>query len=208
MARKQHPTLEVIEDLADIPVFTSEAEEAAYWGTHTLSEQLLTQMRPLSEADAPRPRKSRATSIRMDEGLLERLQALADQAHRPYQSLLKQFLAERIELEESKAQQAAAVAHQNELLQTILYGNLSDVEIPVKAQFPHLPAATATLSFSGTLTEANRARVMSTIKSAGVDPTQALEQLARRVADILAEDDIRKHGVHIDAIEDDTLEGV
>jgi hypothetical protein len=132
----RHPALHLVDDLADIPVFTSEEEEATYWSTHMLSEQLLKQMQPLSEDDAPRPRKSRAISIRVDEALLERLQALADKAHRPYQSLLKQFLSERVELEESKAQQAAAVAHQ-------------------------------------------------------VDPAQALEQLARRVADILAEKGVR-----------------
>lgn len=192
MARKRHPELQVIEDLADIPVFTSEEEEAAYWGTHTLSEKLLKQMQPLSDDDAPRPRKSRAISLRIDEGSLERLQALADQAHRPYQSLLKQFLLERIELEESKAQKAAAVARQNELLHTILHGNINDVEIPVRTQFPHLPDAPATLSFSGALTEANRARMMTGIRASGVDPSQAIERLARKVADYLAEDDARK----------------
>jgi hypothetical protein len=139
MARKQQPSLAVVEELADIPVFTSEAEEAAYWGTHTLSEQLLKQMQPLSEDDAPRPRKSRAISIRIDEGLLERLQTLADQAHRPYQSLLKQFLSERIELEESKAQTTTAVARESEILHTMLGSDLTEADIVALARLCIFP---------------------------------------------------------------------
>lgn len=71
MARKLHSEVQVVDDLDDIPVFSSEAEEAAYWGTHALSEKLLESMHALSDEDAPRPRKSRAISLRIDEGLLD-----------------------------------------------------------------------------------------------------------------------------------------
>ncbi|MGH2345813.1 MAG: CopG family antitoxin [Chloroflexota bacterium] len=86
--------------MADIPAFDNEEEEAGYWATHQLSPALLKNMRSPTNEEAPRPRRTRAISLRVDEGLLERIQALAAEARRPYQSLLKDYLAERVELEE------------------------------------------------------------------------------------------------------------
>jgi len=100
MARKGRHISATIDDLADIPVFDNEAEEADYWATHQLSPALLEGMRSPTNEEAPRPRRTRAISLRVDEGLLERIQALAARARRPYQSLLKDYLAERVELEE------------------------------------------------------------------------------------------------------------
>jgi hypothetical protein len=57
-------------------------------------------MRTPTDEEAPRPRHTRAISLRIDEGLLERLQALADKTQRPYQSLLKDYLRDRVEQEE------------------------------------------------------------------------------------------------------------
>ena len=97
MPRKARPHLAVIENLADIPSFDTEEEEATYWDTHQLSPALLATMRTPTEEEAPRPRHTRSISLRMDEGVLERLQILADKAQCPYQTLLKEFVRERIE---------------------------------------------------------------------------------------------------------------
>lgn len=102
MARKGRHISATIDDLADIPAFDNEAEEADYWATHQLSPALLQGMRSPTNEEAPRPRRTRAISLRVDEGLLERIQALAAKAGRPYQSLLKDYLAERVELEERR----------------------------------------------------------------------------------------------------------
>jgi predicted transcriptional regulator len=177
MSRKLKPEMHSIESLADIPAFENEQDEALYWSTHTLSEKLLANMQPLNEEAAPRPRKTHAISLRIDEGLLARLQALADTSHRPYQSLLKQFLLERVELEESKLQAATAAARQNELLTSLLGKGLNDGEIPVITQFAHLPDAQA----------ASRFRLITIFQNCGVDPTDAIQRLAERVDD-LAED--------------------
>jgi predicted DNA binding CopG/RHH family protein len=103
MARKGGQTPATIDDLADIPAFDTEEEEATYWATHQLSPALLAGMRSPTAEEAPRPNRTRAISIRVDEGLLERLQALAAKGHRPYQSLLKDYLAERVEFEEHRS---------------------------------------------------------------------------------------------------------
>jgi len=53
--------LELVEHQGDIPPFRSEAEEAAYWETHTLGDGLLEQMKPAREVD-PRLPAPRAAS--------------------------------------------------------------------------------------------------------------------------------------------------
>jgi predicted DNA-binding protein len=107
MAGKQRQQLAVVVCFADLPDFPDEEAEATFWDTHTLSPALLESMHPPTEDEAPIPaHRTRAISIRMDEGILERLQALAEVSGRRYQSLLKKFVAERIELEERKAKEA------------------------------------------------------------------------------------------------------
>lgn len=51
--------LSVIQRLEDIPDFASEAEEADYWGAHTLSWGLLQQMRRLTGEEAPRVQRTK-----------------------------------------------------------------------------------------------------------------------------------------------------
>lgn len=47
MGRRQTNT--VIHSYDEIPAFATEAEEADYWATHELSEQLVATMEPLYE---------------------------------------------------------------------------------------------------------------------------------------------------------------
>jgi hypothetical protein len=44
-----------LESWDEVPEFTTEAEEADYWESHSLGQALLDQMRPLSNDDLPRP---------------------------------------------------------------------------------------------------------------------------------------------------------
>ena len=81
-----------------IPVFKTEAEERRFWQTRDSSDYV-----DWSEAERVRMPKLRPTtrsiSIRLPEAMVEELKLLANKRDVPYQSLLKVFLAERIEAE-------------------------------------------------------------------------------------------------------------
>jgi len=81
-----------------IPEFDSEEEEREFWAQHDSTdyvdwskarEIVLAQLRP----------STRTISLRLPEHLLEQIKLLANKRDVPYQSLLKIFLAERIEQE-------------------------------------------------------------------------------------------------------------
>jgi len=98
--------LELVEHQGDIPPFRSEAEEAAYWETHTLGDGLLEQMKPAREVDPrlPAPRAaSTSVTIRFEGDTLHRLRTLAARKQLGYQTLLKQFVVERLYEEEQRA---------------------------------------------------------------------------------------------------------
>lgn len=85
----------------EIPSFASEHEEAAFWAKHELSEDLLRQMAPSGDKALPGPR-TRPVSIRLDQHTLERVRALAGQRNIGYQTLLKEFITERLYEEEKR----------------------------------------------------------------------------------------------------------
>ena len=82
----------------DIPAFRSEAEEQAFWANHDSTEYV----------DWKRGRRRgfhklapslKTISLRLPEMLLEELKLLANKRDVPYQSLLKIYLAERVDKE-------------------------------------------------------------------------------------------------------------
>jgi predicted DNA binding CopG/RHH family protein len=81
-----------------LPKFRSEAEEQAFWAEHDSTEYVdWSEARPVV---LPNLRAStRTISLRLPEHMLEELKLLANKHDVPYQSLLKMFLAERIEHE-------------------------------------------------------------------------------------------------------------
>jgi predicted DNA binding CopG/RHH family protein len=81
-----------------VPAFQSEDEERAYWSRHdstdhvdwsTAASRVLPSLRPTL----------RTISLRLPESMIQQLKVLANKRDVPYQSLLKQFLAERLERE-------------------------------------------------------------------------------------------------------------
>jgi predicted DNA binding CopG/RHH family protein len=81
-----------------IPKFSSEAEERAFWGREDSTEYV--DWSKASEATLPNLRPTlRTISIRLPEGMIAQLKRLANKKDVPYQSLLKVFLAERIQNE-------------------------------------------------------------------------------------------------------------
>ncbi|MAE70557.1 MAG: hypothetical protein CME06_08830 [Gemmatimonadetes bacterium] len=81
-----------------VPRFESEQEEREFWASHDSPDYV-----DWSKANSvvlPLLKPSTATiSLRLPESLLDSLKALANQRDVPYQSLLKIFLAERVEYE-------------------------------------------------------------------------------------------------------------
>jgi predicted DNA binding CopG/RHH family protein len=81
-----------------IPSFSSEDQEREFWAKKDSSKFI-----DWSQADSvslPNLRPStRTISIRLPEPMIDRLKVLANKRDVPYQSLLKLFVAERIEEE-------------------------------------------------------------------------------------------------------------
>ena len=81
-----------------IPDFKNEAEEKAFWENHDSADYI-----NWSEAEKhtfPKLKPSvKKISLRLPESMLEELKILANKRDVPYQSLMKIFLAERIEKE-------------------------------------------------------------------------------------------------------------
>jgi predicted DNA binding CopG/RHH family protein len=81
-----------------IPRFDSEQEEQEFWNEHDSTEYVeWSESRPVVLANL-KP-STRTISLRLPEHMLEELKLLANKRDVPYQSLLKVFLAERIQAE-------------------------------------------------------------------------------------------------------------
>jgi len=81
-----------------IPNFKSEVEERRFWQTHDSGEYMdwsdaeevvLSELKP----------STKSISLRLPESMLEQLKLLAHKRDVPYQSLVKIFLAERLQSE-------------------------------------------------------------------------------------------------------------
>jgi predicted DNA binding CopG/RHH family protein len=81
-----------------VPTFSSEAEERTFWETHDTSP--FVDWGKGRVAVFPNLKPSTETiSLRLPAALLAELKALANKRDVPYQSLLKVFLAERVDRE-------------------------------------------------------------------------------------------------------------
>lgn len=102
--------LKTIKSSDEVPEFKIEREEHEFWGSHRLSEELLETFVPRSKRDnlppprertITRPRKG-SVSVRMENDLVNRLKALAAVKGIGYQTLLRQFVADRVYEEEKR----------------------------------------------------------------------------------------------------------
>ena len=95
--------MKLVNDPDEVPKEMTDQESADYWDTHELAEEFLLRARPLDESEMPPKRtEARTITIRMDVDTLDRLQELAAKKHKGYQTLLKQFVIERLYEEEKK----------------------------------------------------------------------------------------------------------
>ncbi len=81
-----------------IPKFKNEEEERAFWASHDSADYVDWKKAKKVVISNLRP-SVKSISLRLPESMLEELRLLANKRDVPYQSLLKIFLAERIEQE-------------------------------------------------------------------------------------------------------------
>lgn len=82
----------------DIPEFDSEKEEAEFWSVHSLEPRLMN-----SSVHRANVRESTTITLRFDPQMLSRIKRLARHRYLNYQSMIKQWLSERLEEEVKKA---------------------------------------------------------------------------------------------------------
>lgn len=89
--------MNVITRWSDLPEFADEAEEAKFWENHELDGRLMAAS--VHEADS---RESTTITLRFDPRMLSRIKRIARSRFLNYQSMMKQWLAERLEDEMRK----------------------------------------------------------------------------------------------------------
>lgn len=86
--------MKIISRWADIPRFDSEEEEAAFWADSRLDARLMNAS--ILKADT---RESTTITLRFDPRMLARIKRIARSRYLNYQSMIKQWLSERLEKE-------------------------------------------------------------------------------------------------------------
>lgn len=89
--------MKTIDRWHQIPDFEDEKEEAAFWAVHSLDPRLMN-----SAIQRQTVRESTTITLRFDPQMLNRIKRLARQRYLNYQSMIKQWLAERLEEEVAK----------------------------------------------------------------------------------------------------------
>lgn len=88
------PNLNIVTDWEKVPEFASLEMEASFWHEHQIAPSLM--QATLVSADST---ESTTITLRIDPRMLSRLKRLARQRYLNYQSMLKQWVAERLENE-------------------------------------------------------------------------------------------------------------
>lgn len=86
--------LSTISQWEDVPLFVNAGDEVQFWEGHQLALPLLQSSLVSTDTN-----ESTTITLRMDPRMLSRLKRLARQRYLNYQSMLKQWVAERLEKE-------------------------------------------------------------------------------------------------------------
>lgn len=89
--------MKTIDRWSQIPDFEDEKEEAAFWAVHSLDPRLMN-----ASIQRQTVRESTTITLRFDPQMLSRIKRLARHRYLNYQSMIKQWLAERLEEEVAK----------------------------------------------------------------------------------------------------------
>lgn len=94
MPNSNETSLRVLHSWDEVPSFETEEDEAGFWLAHSPDPKLMNASIPKSDA-----RESATVTLRFDPRMLARLKRLARSRYLNYQSMIKQWLAERLEQE-------------------------------------------------------------------------------------------------------------
>ena len=86
--------MDIVTQWEEIPKFTCEHDEAKFWTKHRLDAKLMEQ----STAGADQS-ESTSITLRIDPRMLSRIKRLARSRFLNYQSMMKQWISERMESE-------------------------------------------------------------------------------------------------------------
>jgi predicted DNA binding CopG/RHH family protein len=86
--------MKVITAWSQVPRFESEEDEASFWAETRIDSRLMSQS--LLRADN---RESTTVTLRFDPRMLARIKRVARSRYLNYQSMIKQWLSERLEKE-------------------------------------------------------------------------------------------------------------
>ncbi|MCG8599728.1 MAG: BrnA antitoxin family protein [Verrucomicrobiales bacterium] len=89
--------MKTINSWDDIPEFEDEKEEATFWSSHAIDPRLMN-----AAVHRQNVRESTTITLRFDPQMLSRIKRLARHRYLNYQSMIKQWLSERLEEEISK----------------------------------------------------------------------------------------------------------
>ena len=84
--------MNTINDWGEIPEFEDEAEEAEFWAANQLAPRLMS-----ASIHQPDTRESTTITLRFDPRMLARIKRIARSRFLNYQSMMKQWLSERLE---------------------------------------------------------------------------------------------------------------
>ena len=93
--------MNIISNWDDVPLFDSEDAEAAFWKDSAVEMRLMQN----SLASGAESSESVTITLRMDPKMLSRIKRLARSRYINYQSMIKQWLGERVEMELHKTRQ-------------------------------------------------------------------------------------------------------
>ena len=100
----------IIDSWDEVPQFKTEAEEQTWWDEHTIGETLVERFKPVSDLDrseVPLPparqlTRSKSVTVRFEMDVIKRLKSVAEKKQMGYQTLLKEFVLERLYEEEKR----------------------------------------------------------------------------------------------------------
>lgn len=98
---KTSTQLTTVHKLEEIPDFGSEQQEAEFWDTHTMSDELWDSL-PGMEGELPTPGTPMGVSLSLNAELARRLRVLARRKGVSYLALARAFVAERLYEEEKR----------------------------------------------------------------------------------------------------------
>ena len=84
-----------ISNWEEVPIFDSEEAEAGFWSENGINVRLMEN----SLAAAAEGNESVTITLRIDPRMLARIKRIARERYLNYQSMIKQWLSERMELE-------------------------------------------------------------------------------------------------------------